>query len=165
MAVRLSDAEIAGLVAEHKVLPPGVSLAGLQATPPQPTPGQPMQLRASWDLVGVQGHVFRLIVRQSSRDSRDFSVIVGYVGPGESDPFPLRRYDSATHEHKNRIESDQVGGFHIHAATERYQRPGLKPDGYARSTADHEDLPSAPMAACADCRIVESPYPAGLEWG
>lgn len=49
--------------------------------------------------------------------------------------------------------------FHIHRATERYQSPGYKIDGYAEVTNQYSDYTSALNAFIQGCgfRLAESP--------
>ena len=65
--------------------------------------------------------------------------------------YRLIRYNGKhSSRHTNRWEKDRgragwrIGpAFHIHRATERYQRDGYRIDGYAEVTADYTDFGSA----------------------
>ena len=57
--------------------------------------------------------------------------------------FRLKRYNGDSHEHTNKIEDNQFDGFHIHTATERYQKRGFQPEGFAESTTKYSDWQTA----------------------
>jgi hypothetical protein len=74
-----------------------------------------------------------IMVRQSELNPLDFSAILGYYLPKTTSIFRLRRYNGK-HRHTNRIEGTAFRDFHIHVATERYQRIGAREDTYAEPT-------------------------------
>jgi hypothetical protein len=131
----LSDAQIAGLIAEPKptvevkALIPGKVAAGHR--------------RSTKSVEGTAGSSFRLMVRQAIADPTDFSVILGYEVPQSNRLFLLRRHNGDSHRHPNRLEGTVARGFHIHLATERYQLAGFKEDGYAEATTSYSDLSGA----------------------
>jgi hypothetical protein len=131
----LSDAQIAGLVAERK---PTVDHEALDAG--QASVGH---RRSTITVQGENGSSFRLFVRQLILDPLDFSVILGYDVPSSNRVFRLRRHNGSSHRHTNRLESQVVHGFHVHLATERYQLAGLKEDDYAEATTSYGDLAGA----------------------
>lgn len=91
-------------------------------------------------------------VRQSLLNPFDFSVILGYKVPGLNTVFRLRRYNGKSHVHTNAIENETVRGFHMHFATERYQKfGGLKEDGFAQETSRYWNLESAIDCLIEDC--------------
>ena len=94
---------------------------------------------------GANGNTFYIKVRSDALNPLDFSVILTVLVPLSNRHFRLRRYNGASHEHKNRIEDKEIDGFHIHYATARYQliRPKPKEDGYAQPTNRYNDLESA----------------------
>ncbi len=63
----------------------------------------------------------------------------------------LRRYNGKSHEHTNRIERDRFYNFHIHMATERYQREAETEDGYAEPSSKYSDLSGAIECLIDDC--------------
>ena len=54
------------------------------------------------------GSSFVIKVRISLENPLDFSVILGYTPAKATKPFLLRRYNSRSHEHKNRFEKEEV---------------------------------------------------------
>jgi hypothetical protein len=131
----LSDAQIAGLIAEPK---PAVDVKAL-------TPGKVAvgHRRSTKSVEGTAGSSFRLMVRQAIADPDDFSVILGYTVPASNRLFLLRRHNGDSHRHPNKLEGTVVRGFHVHLATESYQLAGFKEDGYAEATTSYSDLAGA----------------------
>ena len=96
-----------------------------------------------------------MILRQSSIDPLNFSVILSVTVPGTNLIFRLRRYNSKTHQHSNRLEgSDKFYSFHIHQATERYQEAGWDEDSYAEPTGRFTDLHGAIKCMFQDCGFI-----------
>jgi hypothetical protein len=144
MPVRLRDVEIARLVAEGKVLPDDYR--------------RRLQVRAKrghkeqeLDLKGVEGSEFRVVLRQSTSNALDFSIILAYRAPKSNQVFRLRRYNGKSHEHTNVIEGEAFYDFHIHVATERYQDLGMREDSFAEVTERFGDYDGAVRALLADC--------------
>ena len=82
----------------------------------------------------------------------DFSVILVV----RSNPdFKLRRYNGRHGGHRNRIEKERIEGFHIHYATERYQRRGLKEETYAVQTQRYNSYEGALRCLIKDANFVE----------
>ena len=102
---------------------------------------------------------FHVIARQSIGNPLDFSVILGYSSnPGKkSTVFKLRRYNGKSHEHTNRIEKFKFYDFHIHTATERYQRANMKEEDYAEATDRYTDFYGALRCLVSDCGIDATP--------
>ncbi|MBL0176260.1 MAG: hypothetical protein IPP94_13495 [Ignavibacteria bacterium] len=144
MAVRLSDSEIADLIAEEKVLPSDYR----QKVKLNPKHGHSER---ELEMTGVKGNEFALILRQSSYNHLDFSIILTWLPPNSSTRFRLRRYNGKSHEHTNKLESDRFYDFHIHQATERYQQTGLREDSFAEATSRYQDLGSALQCVIQDC--------------
>lgn len=113
MAAQYSDQEIERLLNERKPLPENYSTR-LQLRPKRGHDEREL------DIQGSNGSMFRLILRQNSIISADFSVIFAYCHPGTNQVFRLRRHNGKSHEHRNRIERNFFYDFHIHTATERY---------------------------------------------
>jgi hypothetical protein len=80
----------------------------------------------------------------------DFSAILGYRLPGSYTIFRLRRYNGR-HHHTNVLEGEHIYDFHVHMATERYQRPGFKEDHFAQVTNRHYNLESAIRCLLDEC--------------
>ena len=83
----------------------------------------------------------------------DFSVILGFQIPGLNRVFRLRRYNGKSHYHTNVLEkTPPFRDFHIHTATERYQRaPGHKEDHFATIDKRYYDFESAVTCMLGDC--------------
>lgn len=146
----LNDIEIEKLVDEQKLLPDNYQ--------------NHLKMKAKRghkeseiDVHGVNGSEFRVLLRHSSIDSFDFSVILGYLVPKTNVLFRLRRYNGRSHEHSNRLEKEKIYGFHIHQATERYQLSGLREDEYATGTNRYSDIHSAFQCMLSDCNFVLPP--------
>jgi hypothetical protein len=146
----LSDNEIAALIQEPKRLPAGFS--------PKPKTQRAGHLRKDFQVASTQkaGNEFVLALRQSTHNSADFSAILGYKIPGSTTVFLLRRYNGNSHVHTNSIEKTKVKGFHVHTATERYQKRGGHVEGFAEPTNRYSNLDEAVDCLVKDCGF-ESP--------
>jgi hypothetical protein len=131
----LDDTQIAALISQPK---PTVEPGALT-----PTVRKGAHRETQRSITTAQGSSFRLIVRQSTLDPFDFSVILGYELPDTTRVFRLRRHNGNSHDHPNRIEQTVARGFHVHLATERYQLAGYEEDGYAETTNSYSDLVGA----------------------
>ena len=147
MEITYSDREIAELIQERKVLPNNWrnKLLSLGSN------------KGKLVVEGDNGNEFRIIARQSNFSPLDFSVILTVVVPASDRNFRLRRYNGGSHTHKNRIEREEVDGFHIHFATERYQRRGQKEDAYAEQTDRYSDFDGALQCLIDDANFEEPP--------
>jgi hypothetical protein len=100
---------------------------------------------------------FKIIIRQGIENPLDFSVILGFIPAGKNEVFRLRRYNGKSHFHSNRLEGDQAFyDFHIHTASERYQREGMKEEHYAEITERYADIHGAIDCMVSDCRIISN---------
>jgi hypothetical protein len=142
--VTLSDSEIATLISESKNIPSGLR--------PLTRPIQRNQyLRKEFEITGAAGSTFMIFTRQSLLNPFDFSAILGYKVPGFNTIFRLRRYNGK-HTHTNAIERETIRDFHIHHATERYQKiGGMKEDSFAEVTHRYQTLDSAIDCLLEDC--------------
>jgi hypothetical protein len=95
MPTFLKDTEIAALIAERKPLPQDYR------TRIQTKPKRGHQER-ELDVTGAQGTKFRVILRQSSLNALDFSIILAYVPPQSTTLFRLCRFNGKSHEHTNK---------------------------------------------------------------
>lgn len=148
MAVTFTDAEIDALIRERKTMPCG-RLTPIPFNPNHRHNGKRLRL------TGQKGNEFLLILRQNQENSLDFSVILAVRVSKSGKIFRLLRYNGKSHTHTNRIEGeffDEV--FHIHIATERYQRSGAREDSYAVETDRYDDLPSALSCLIGDANLV-----------
>ena len=100
------------------------------------------------------GTIFHLIVRKSMKNEFDFSVIVAAQLPNSNRIFRLRRYNGLSHEHTNRIEGEVFYDFHIHYATQRYQKLGMNEDSYAGRTDRYGDYEGALSCAVSDGNFI-----------
>ena len=89
----------------------------------------------------------------------NFSVILGVKVkvPSAKKFFRLKRYNGDYHLHTNTIEDQEVIGFHIHTATERYQVNGPREGAYAEPTKRYNDVNGALKCLFADANF-EDPY-------
>lgn len=145
MPTRLSDGDIARLIAERKELP-GDFRARLQLR------SKRGHKERDLEITGDEGSEFRLILRQSAHNPLDFSVILAHRPQGSGEWFRLRRYNGRSHEHTNKIEgSGPFYEFHVHTATERYQDLGMKEDTFAEASAAFGDMESALGCLLMEC--------------
>ena len=146
MAVVYTDAEIAQLIGEPKLLPSNWhTLLRLRT--------KRGHYEREMDIPGSEGSGFRLIVRKSQFNPLDFSVILGVRIPQSNRVFRLRRYNGKSHEHTNHIENQTFYDFHIHMATERYQNLGIRDpreDAFAEATDRYADATGALECLLAD---------------
>ncbi len=144
MAVSLTDTEIAALIAEVKSLPDDYP----QRIQTRPKRGH---RERELDVLGENGSTFRVILRQSSFNPLDFSVILAWLPPQSTSAFRLCRYNGRSHEHSNTLEAQRFYDFHVHRATERYQRSGLREDSFAEPTIRYQDFAGALRCLIQDC--------------
>jgi len=78
-------------------------------------------------------------------------VILGYRNPGFNSIFRLRRYNGKSHYHTNPIEDERFRDYHVHTATERYQRIGAKEDHFAQVSTKYFNLESAIQCLFDEC--------------
>lgn len=144
MSVFLSDNEIEKLLIEIKPLPDNYRTR-IQVRPKRG------HKESELDIKGDQDNDFRLIIRQSTINPFDFSIILAYIPPKSNLIFRLRRYNGKSHEHTNSIENVTFYDYHIHYATERYQVLGAREDSYAEPTNEYSDLQQAVKCMIRDC--------------
>ena len=106
---------------------------------------------------GENGSMFLIKTRQNHVYPLDFSVILIVRVPLSNRDFRLRRYNGSTNPHPNPIEGNVVTGFHIHYATERYQKRGDAEDTYAKETSRFSDLHGALKCLLEDANFEEPP--------
>ena len=131
MAIAYTDEEIVKLIEERKVLPNDWR--------------DQLDRKRKLLVKGDDGNTFCIIIRPGKVNPLGFSVILTVFAPQLNRPFRLRRYNGSNHTHYNRIEKEEIDGFHIHYATERYQLNRLKPkeEDYAQPTDRYSDLEGA----------------------
>ncbi len=102
-------------------------------------------------LIGNSGNQYILRVRKALNKENNFSVILTLKL--KSIEKTLVRYNGDWHRHTNKIEKEQIRGYHIHKITERYQSTGLKSEGFAQSTRKYNNWESAYWALIRDFNI------------
>ena len=110
-------------------------------------------VEAHVEYAGADGSEFKVVLRRSSYNPLAFSVVLMVRAPDSNRWFRLRRYNGNNHEHKNLIERNRICDFHIHTATERYQRRGMREDGYAEPTDRFSDYDSAVRCLAEDTAL------------
>jgi len=103
-------------------------------------------------VIGDNDHQFRIILRQSSLNPLDFTIILGVLPEDTNKLFRLQRYNGK-HEHSNKIEGEKFYDFHIHKATERYQEFGEREDLFAEPTERYTDITGAIECLKNDCNF------------
>ena len=102
------------------------------------------------EIKGENDRTFRVILRQSTLNNLDFSIILTFVDT-DGQEYRLTRFNGRhPSQHTNKVERD-LGKrnhsfrnvFHVHTATERYQIAGYKIDGFAEPTAEFNSFESA----------------------
>ena len=152
MGAFYTDSEIANLILEPKPLPPDwrtrVTLKEKRG-----------HREREFDVTGTAGSNFRVILRQAVLNRLDFSVILALLAPKTNQVFRLLRCNGKSHEHTNRIESETFYDFHVHRATERYQKEGYPEDGYAQVTDEYSNFDGALDTLLTDGGFVRPPTP------
>jgi hypothetical protein len=150
-----SETEIQELLQERKPLPTNWETR-LRLIPKS----QEAFNQRDYPVQGSNGHEFRLILRSNRLHPQDFSVLLIFKDTDGTE-YILRRHNG-THpsKHTNEYEKRQNLPnaelpicFHRHLATERYQRAGLRIDGYAEQTNDYNDMQTAKNAMFRDARF------------
>jgi hypothetical protein len=139
----LTDARIAELISESKTVPDGLLLKRTMSE-------RNRHLQKGYEIYCDGGERFVIKLRQSCVNPMNFSAILGYRLPGLFSIFRLRRYNGK-HRHTNSLEKQTFYDFHIHRATERYQRPGFNEDHFAEPTTRFYSLESAIQCLLSDC--------------
>ncbi len=141
----LTDDEISNLIEEEKPLP-----ENWQTRLKLRSKARSSHRQRDLAVKGVNGNVFRIVMRQSTINPLDFSVILVFQDETGAS-FRLCRYNGKhPSEHTNRVEKSRRQSnarfrneFHIHMATERYQQEGYDLDGYAEVTRAYSSFESA----------------------
>lgn len=146
MLIKFTDIEIHKMLSERKPLP-----ANFQTR---------LQFRTKrghrecdFDIHGAERNLYRVIIRQNDYNPLDFSVILALNSFTSNRLFRLRHYNGKSHEHTNHVEVNQFYDFHIHYATERYQKLGFREDAYAEPTNRYADYHGALKCLLYDCRF------------
>jgi hypothetical protein len=139
----ITDVRIAELISAAKTVPDGLLSK-------RTMPERNGHLQKGYEIKCEGEDRFVIKIRQSRVNPFNFSAILGYRLPGLYTIFRLRRYNGK-HEHTNVLENQTFSDFHIHMATERYQRPGFNEDHFAEPTARFYSLDSAIECMLSDC--------------
>lgn len=144
---KYSDAQISNLIKELKILPENwLSKVQLKE-------GRTSKSR-DFGVEGVNGHRFKIILRQSKINADNFSAILGCYPLNSNKLFNLKRYDGKDHAHTNSIEKQLFQYvYHIHTATERYQEAGDDEEKYAEVTDLYSNLANAFNCLLKDCNF------------
>jgi hypothetical protein len=140
----LTDPAIAELIGEAKNIPDGLCI------PVKAMSERNGHWRKGYEIECDSGNCFVVKIRLSSVNPMDFSAILGYRLPGLYTIFRLRRYNGR-HYHSNTLENERFYDFHVHTATERYQRPGFHEDTFAEKTNRFYNLESAIQCLVNEC--------------
>jgi hypothetical protein len=150
MLIPLPDEEIDALIREPKTTP--------RTLFPLRLIEHNKHRRRDYPVKSASGNEFVIAIRQSVFDGLNFSVILSHRRPGFNTLFRLRRYNGMHGEHTNEIEGNKLDDFHVHTATERYQKLGAKEESFAEVTSRHWNLDSAVRCLLEDCGF-DSPPP------
>ncbi|SRR6266446_1428059 len=145
--IRLKDDVIGMLVSEAKHIPYGL------CSPHRAMPQRNGNYQKTFDVSAPSGNEFVVKLRQGVVNPANFPVILGYKIPVSYTVFRLRRYNGR-HPHSNHLEGERFQNFHIHMATERYQKVGCDEESYAQETNLHWDLNSAIERMLEDCGFI-----------
>lgn len=157
----LSDTEIQLLLAEPKPL-----LQNWQNKLRLKLKAQEAFSQQDYSLQLSNGHEFTLVLRSNRLSPLDFSVILVF-NDADGSEYVLRRHNG-THPSRHTNEYEKRRSlpnaelpicFHRHLATERYQKEGLRIDGYAEQTSDYNDIRTAQDAMIRDAGFVLPPNP------
>ncbi len=96
-----------------------------------------------------------IYLRRNKENPLDFSCGLGFTPEGRSQIFTLRRYNGKSHHHTNRLENQiPFYDFHVHQATEKYQRSPYSDEHYAYPTDRYTDLHGAFKNFLIDCKVM-----------
>ena len=116
--------------------------------------------RGGVDLLDAKGVEYRIYIRQAILNSSNFSIGLGLKQEGTSTLFVLRRYCGNFKPHYNPIEGERFRDYHIHKATERYQRmKDVQPEKYAERTDKYDSFEGALETLREECNLVFSDQP------
>jgi hypothetical protein len=148
----LSDEEITSLIGEQKqmTVSPEELLRNMKS--------KRGHMESEHIIQRGDGSSFVIKIRLSQENHLDFSVILGFNPPKSNKLLRLRRYNGKSHEHKNKLEKESpFYDFHIHTATERYQREGTNEEYFAEVTDRYSSIYQALNCLISDCNLVFPP--------
>lgn len=133
--MELTDEQIGFLLDEPKNWP-GRKIIGLKR--------EYKYLRGDKVLESRTGNYFRVFIRLNTEDPLDFSVGLVFRDKLTGEEIKLLRCNGPSHSHPNRIEQERLDSvYHIHKATERYMKAGMKAESWAFGTEEYDDIHSA----------------------
>lgn len=117
-------------------------------------------------VIGEDNNTFKIVTRQNKTNVFDFSIILVYIDRSGNE-YRLVRYNGKhSSHHTNRWEkANGIGNhtfqpeFHIHIATERYQKAGFDIDGYAEETTKYFNFNSALDSFLTDMHFIKPQDP------
>ena len=95
------------------------------------------------DLIDSSERKYKMIIRKSTEDIFDFSIILRYYHQEAKTWRTLTRYNGLHGIHKNVLEKESIEDFHIHKITEKYQNADRKEEGYAEITKSYNTFDAA----------------------
>ena len=104
---------------------------------------------------GDDDNKYRIIIRDEYRRKPSFSVVLLVYPFDTNQEVRLRRYNSPHGKHTNHLEGSAVYQYHIHKATEKYQRSGDDIDHYAEETNRFSDIRGALQCLIEDGNFQE----------
>jgi hypothetical protein len=150
----LTDVEIRQLLNERKLLP-----ANWHTRLKPKDKADARFKQREYTVNGDGGHEFRIVLRQSTLNILDFSIILIFQDTDGSE-YRLTRFNGKhPSEHTNKVEVDMERAakrgkkgrqqhsfrnvFHVHKASERYQIAGYDIDGFAEPTTEYSSFETA----------------------
>jgi len=152
--VFFTDAEIDALVREPKFS--GHSVDSILRSMSAKTGKEKLHMQTSITFARSNGTDKWLIyLRSSTKKPLDFSCGIEFISARMQAKLTIRRYNGKSHEHTNKLENmDPFYDFHIHQATERYQRSHHDDDTFAMPTNLYVDFPGAFKTLLSECHVV-----------
>ena len=151
----LTDREIQDLIDEPKQMnrSAGSLLQGMKIKRGRGTSYQQNSLKFSRS----NGEGEWLIYLRCNRENPfDFSCGLGFIPKGRGQAFTLIRYNGKSHQHTNRLENEETFyDFHIHRATEKYQKSSYDDEHHAQPTDLYTNLHGAFKILLADCKATD----------
>ena len=103
-----------------------------------------------------------IYLRRSRENQFDFSCGLGFIPKDKNQAFTLTRYNGKSHQHTNMLEKEKpFYDFHIHIATEKYQRSSYSTEHRADITNRYADFYGAFTALLNDCNVSLNDFDSG----
>ncbi len=145
----LSDNEIQMLIDDEKLIS-AQQIIGIHPIPKNSRQHTSYHL----NITSVSKRKYSIQVRTNLANVFDFSIILSYYDEQSHKWYLLRRYNGSNHSHRNHIENTKISrNFHIHKATERYQKEGRDIVGYAESTNKYSNWKDALQLMFEECNF------------